>query len=253
MHRFFVPPSWIYGNEVRITGSQAFQIERVLRMRPGDKIMVLDNSGWEIETELAEVSTQLVRGLVRHRRLSAGEPRTKISLYQSVPKSKRFELVLQKGTELGVVEFVPMVSERCIISDLEDVEKRRDRWESIIQEAAEQSHRGRKPAVRRATFFPQACEQARQTNGLSLILWPAEDRRSLRELLRNPAPNSTRGWPPFTINLFIGPEGGFTSGEVALARRYGLLPLTLGPRILRTETAGLVASAALLYELGDLE
>ena len=253
MHRFFVPPSWIYGNEVRITGSQAFQIERVLRMRPGDKIMVLDNSGWEIETELAEVSTQLVRGLVRHRRLSAGEPRTKISLYQSVPKSKRFELVLQKGTELGVVEFVPMVSERCIISDLEDVEKRRDRWESIIQEAAEQSHRGRKPAVRRATFFPQACEQARQTNGLSLILWPAEDRRSLRELLRNPAPNSTRGWPPFTINLFIGPEGGFTNGEVALARRYGLLPLTLGPRILRTETAGLVASAALLYELGDLE
>ena len=253
MHRFFVPPSWIHGNEVRITGPQAFQIERVLRMRPGDKIMVLDNSGWEIETELAEVSTQLVRGLVRHRRLSAGEPRTKISLYQSVPKSKRFELVLQKGTELGVVEFVPMVSERCIISDLEDVEKRRDRWESIIQEAAEQSHRGRKPAVRRATFFPQACEQARQTNGLSLILWPAEDRRSLRELLRNPAPNSTRGWPPFTINLFIGPEGGFTNGEVALARRYGLLPLTLGPRILRTETAGLVASAALLYELGDLE
>jgi 16S rRNA (uracil1498-N3)-methyltransferase len=253
MHRFFVSPSWIHGNEIRITGPQAFQIERVLRMVPGDKIMVLDNSGWEIETELVEVSTRLVRGQVQHRRLSAGEPRTKVSLYQAVPKSKRFELVLQKGTELGVVEFVPMVSERCIISDLEDVEKRRDRWESIIQEAAEQSHRGRKPAVRRATFFPQACEQARQTNGLSLILWPAEDRRNLRELLRNPPPSRTRGWPPFTINLFIGPEGGFTNGEVALARRYGLLPLTLGPRILRTETAGLAATAALLYELGDLE
>jgi 16S rRNA (uracil1498-N3)-methyltransferase len=253
MHRFFVPPSWIDGNEVRISGPQAFQIDRVLRMKAGDSIIVLDNSGWEIETELFEVSAKLVRGLVRHRRLSSGEPRTKISLYQSVPKSKRFELVLQKGTELGVVEFVPMVSERCIISDLEDVEKRRDRWESIIQEAAEQSHRGRKPAVRRATFFPQACEQARQTNGLSLILWPVEDRRTLRELLRNPPPNRTRGWPPFTINLFIGPEGGFTNGEVALARRYGLLPLTLGPRILRTETAGIVATAALLYELGDLE
>ena len=75
----------------------------------------------------------------------------------------------------------------------------------------------------------------------------------LREMLRNPPPNRARGWPPFTINLFIGPEGGFSNGEVALARRYGLLPLTLGPRILRTETAGLVATAALLYELGDLE
>jgi 16S rRNA (uracil1498-N3)-methyltransferase len=253
MHRFFVPPSWIQDNQVTLSGSQAFQIERVLRLRPGDIIMVLDNSGWEIETELTEVSPRLVKGQVRHRRLSAGEPRTKISLYQSVPRSKRFELVLQKGTELGIVEFVPMVSERCIISDLEDVEKRRDRWESIIQEAAEQSHRGRKPAVRRATFFPQACEQARQTNGLSLLLWPVEDRRSLREVTSQPPAGSTRSWPPFTINLFIGPEGGFTNGEVALARRYGLLPVTLGPRILRTETAGLVATAALLYELGDLE
>lgn len=253
MHRFFVPPSWIQDNEVTLSGAQAFQIDRVLRMEAGDTIMVLDNSGWEIETELTEVSVKLVKGQVRHRRLSAGEPRTKISLFQSVPKSRRFELVLQKGTELGIVEFVPMVSERCIISDLEDVEKRRDRWESIIQESAEQSHRGRKPALRRATFFPQACEQARQTSGLSLILWPEEDRRSLREVLHNPLPGRTRGWPPFTINLFIGPEGGFTSGEVALARRYGLLPVTLGPRILRTETAGLAATAALLYEFGDLE
>jgi 16S rRNA (uracil1498-N3)-methyltransferase len=253
MHRFFVPPAWIQGDRVTITGPQAYQIFRVLRMQPGQAIVVLDNSGWEIEVELESVEPRQVEGRVRHRWLAAGEPRTKISLYQAVPKSKRFELVLQKGTELGVVEFVPMVSERCIISDLEDVEKRRDRWESIIQEAAEQSHRGRKPAVRRATFFPQACEQARQTNGLSLILWPAEDRRTLRELLRNPSPSRTRGWPPFTINLLIGPEGGFTPGEVALARRYGLLPLTLGPRILRTETAGLVATAALLYELGDLE
>ncbi|MGC9334089.1 MAG: RsmE family RNA methyltransferase [Anaerolineae bacterium] len=253
MQRFFVPPAWIQANVVTLSGSQAFQIDRVLRMQVGDTIIVLDNSGWEIETELTEVGPKLVRGQVQHRRLCAAEPRTKISLFQSVPKSRRFELVLQKGTELGIVEFVPIVSERCIISDLEDVEKRRDRWESIIQEAAEQSHRGRKPALRRATFFPQACEQARQTSGLSLILWPEEDRRSLREVMRNPLPSRSHSWPPFTINLFIGPEGGFTTGEVALARRYGLLPVTLGPRILRTETAGFVATAALLFELGDLE
>jgi 16S rRNA (uracil1498-N3)-methyltransferase len=252
MHRFFVPAAWIRGNEVTITGPQAHQIARVLRMRPGDDILVLDNSGWEIETRLQAVDPREVQGQVTHRRLAAGEPRTKISLYQAVPRSKRFEFILQKGTELGVVEFVPVIAERCIISDLEDVEKKRERWEAIIQEAAEQSHRGRKPRLQRGTFFPQACEQARHTAGLSLILWEEEGQRSLQDVLRTPPPGRERGWPPFTINLFVGPEGGFAADEVALARRYGLLPVSIGPRILRTETAGIATTAVLLYELGDM-
>lgn len=252
MHHFFVPPSSIQGNEVTLSGPQSHQIVRVLRMRPGDVIVVLDNSGWEIETELVAVDPNQVEGRVLHRRLAAGEPRTKVSLYQSVPRSKRFEPVLQKGTELGIVEFVPVIAERCIISDLEDVEKKRARWQVIIQEAAEQSRRGRKPALSRATLFARACEQARGTKGLSLILWEEEDSRSLRHVLRTPPPGREDHWPPFTINLFVGPEGGFAIDEVDLARRYGLVAVTLGPRILRTETAGIVATAAILYELGDL-
>jgi 16S rRNA (uracil1498-N3)-methyltransferase len=251
-HRFFVPASSIRGNEVMLGEAQSHQIARVLRMSPGDTILVLDNSGWEIETELLVVDPRQVRGRVLHRRLAGGEPRTKVSLYQSVPRSKRFEPVLQKGTEVGIVEFVPVIAERCIISDLEDVEKKRERWEAIIQEAAEQSRRGLKPALRRATLFSQACEQARQTGGLSLILWEEEGARSLRHVLRTPPPGRESHWPPFTINLFIGPEGGYTPDEVELAQRYGLLTVTLGPRILRTETAGLVAASAILYELGDL-
>ncbi|MGD8625844.1 MAG: RsmE family RNA methyltransferase [Anaerolineae bacterium] len=253
MHRFFVPPAWIQGDRVTITGPQAYQIFRVLRMQPGQAIVVLDNSGWEIEVELESVEPRQVEGRVRHRWLAAGEPRTKISLYQAVPRSKRFELVLQKGTELGVVEFVPVIAERCIISDLDDVEKKRERWHTIIQEAAEQSHRGRKPTLGRGTFFPQACERARSTGGLSLILCVADGPRSLRDLLRTPPPGRERDWPPFTINLFVGPEGGFTDDEVTLAGRYGLLPVSLGPRILRTETAGLAAIAAILYDLGDMD
>ena len=259
MHRFFIPPSWIESNQVTIIGPQAHQIANVLRMRPGDLIMVLDNSGWEIEVRLVSADRTVVKGEVLHRRLAGGEPRTKISLYQGVLKSNRFEFVLQKGTELGVVQFLPIISERCVVSDLDAVEKRRRRWEWIVQEAAEQSRRGRKPALHSAVLFPQACEQTRRSGGLSLILWEQEKASSLRSLLRRASPVSgaaserkETARSPFIVNLFIGPEGGFTEDEVAVAQRYGLLPITLGQRILRAETAGIVAAAAVLYELGDL-
>jgi 16S rRNA (uracil1498-N3)-methyltransferase len=253
VHRFFVPPDWIQGNWVTIDGPQAHQIARVLRMRPGDRILVLDNSGWEIETRLLAVGRDAVQGEVVRRRLAQGEPRTKISLYQGVLKSKGFEYVLQKATEVGVVEFVPLIAERCVISDLQVVEKKRPRWEWIIQEAAEQCRRGRRPILGSAVLFAKACEQARQGGGLALIPWEEEGQVSLRQLLREPPPGREQHWPPFTISLFVGPEGGFTAEEVDIARRYGLVPVTLGPRILRAETAGLVAAAAILYELGDLE
>ena len=243
-HRFFIPSRWIQANRVTITGPQARQIARVLRMRPGDEIIVLDNSGWEIETRLTAVERDRVQGEVLHRRLSAAEPRTKISLYQSVLKGNRFEWVLQKGTELGVVEFVPLITERCILSDLDAAAKKRPRWERIIQEAAEQCRRGRKPALHAPLLFPQSCERARRAGGLALIPWEAEEAVALREILA--------GAPLFTVHLFIGPEGGFAPGEVDLAQRYGLQPVTLGPRILRAETAGIAAVAAILFALGDL-
>jgi 16S rRNA (uracil1498-N3)-methyltransferase len=253
MHRFFIPPSWTQGDKVSITGSQAHQIARVLRMQPGDVIVVLDNSGWEIETQLISVDPKEIRGQVLRRRLATGEPRTKISLYQGVLKSKNLELVLQKGTELGVVEFVPIISERCVVSDLEAVARKRNRWEWIIQEAAEQCRRGRKPGLQSVTLFPRACEHARHAGGLSIILWEEEARSTLRTLLRNAPAGHEASWPPFNINVFVGPEGGFTPSEVDIAQRYKLTPVTLGPRILRAESAGLIASAVILYELGDLD
>ncbi len=252
MHRFFVPSNRIQGDEVTLTGPQAHQITRVLRMRPGDEIVVLDNSGWEIGVRLTAVEGELVRGEVLRRRLSRGEPRTKISLYQGVLKSKGFEFVLQKCTEVGVVEFVPVIADRCVVSDLGAVNRKRERWETIVQEAAEQSRRGRKPALRSVALFPQACERARQAGGLSLIPWEEETKQGLHDLLRTPPPGREQHWPPFNINLFVGPEGGFTPEEIGIARRYGLAPVTLGPRILRAETAGLVVAAAILYELGDM-
>jgi 16S rRNA (uracil1498-N3)-methyltransferase len=258
MHRFFIPPSWIQGNEVSITGPQAHQIARVLRMRGGDSVIVLDNSGWEIEVRLISVDRAKITGTVEHRRLASGEPRTKITLYQAVLKSNRLEFVLQKATELGVIEFVPTITNRCVISDLDVVERKYRRWGWIIQEAAEQSRRGRKPPLRPVVLFPQACEQASRSGGLSVIPWEEESAISLRELLRQPPAgtdqdgSAEQSWPPLTISLFVGPEGGFAPSEVDLARRYGLVPVTLGPRILRAETAGVAAVTAMLYDLGDL-
>jgi 16S rRNA (uracil1498-N3)-methyltransferase len=229
MHRFFIPPEWIRHNEVTVTGPQARQMARVLRLRPGDRVVVLDDSGWEIHTRLILVNQDEVRGEVLRRRLANAEPRTKISLYQGVLKSNRFEYALQKGTELGLVEFIPVVAQRCIMHDLEAVEKKRRRWESIIQEAAEQSRRGRTPALRAATFFAQAGEQAKHSGGVSLIPWEEKGLPDLRSLLQNAPPSQTRAWPPLTINIFIGPEGGFTPDEIAI-RAPGRLAVQQAPQ-----------------------
>jgi 16S rRNA (uracil1498-N3)-methyltransferase len=257
MHRFFVPPDWIQGRSVALTGPQAQQIARVLRLRPGERVIVLDDLGSEFQVQLIAVRPDLVRGEVVTHQAAGGEPRARIALYQGMLKGDHFELVLQKGTEVGVVEFVPLLTARTIAAR-DTVSHKRSRWEAIIQEAAEQSRRGRKPALRPALSFALACEEAGRAEGLKLIAWEEEGQSSLRAVLRGAGPAT----PPCTrddvgrggaIHLFIGPEGGFTREEVLLARAHGLAPVSLGRRILRAETAGLVAAAAILYELGELE
>jgi len=246
-HRFFVPPSWLEKDKAIITGPLVHRLRNVLRLGDGDHVILLDNSGWEHEMEITSVSSQRIEGQVVHRALATGEPRTKITLYQALLKLKKFEWVLQKGTELGLIGFVPIISERCMIGSLDDISKTKmERWWRILMEAAEQSRRGRLPSLRAAMLFPAACEDGARA-GLTLIPWEEEAEQSLSSILR------AAEQPPFSINLFIGPEGGFTSQEVAQAQRYGAVPITLGPRILRAETAGLVAATAILYEFGDLE
>ena len=247
MHRFFVPAAWLEHEEVTIMGTLVHRLRNVLRLTPGSHVVLLDNSGWEHEMEISQVSTQRIEGRVVHKSLATGEPRTKITLYQALLKLSKFEGVLQRNTELGIVGFVPMITERCIVGSLEDISKvKTERWWRIVIEAAEQSRRGRLPTLRPAVMFHTACEEATQS-GLTLIPWEDEKERSVRSVVQE----TER--PPFSINLFIGPEGGFTEAEMAQAQTYGALPITLGPRILRAETAGLVAATAILYELGDLE
>ena len=248
-HRFFIPPEWLTGSNAAITGPQAHQIARVLRMRPGDHVVVLDDAGWEFEVQLLAVRPEIVKGEVVSRRPAAGEPHTRITLYQGMLKTDRFEFVLQKGTELGIVEFVPLITARTVALDRDAPGKKHARWCSIVQEAAEQSRRGRKPVLRPAMPFAQACDEVSRRAGLKLLPWEEESEVSLRGVLRAEASSG----PEAAVHLFVGPEGGFSQDEVELAQGHGLLPVTLGRRILRAETAGLVAATAVLYERGDLE
>ena len=243
MHRFFVAPDCIDQDRVMIRGAQVHQIRNVLRLTAGERIIVLDNTGWEYEVELKGVERGLVEGVVRGRS-EVEEPRTNVTLYQALLKGDRFEFILQKGTEVGVLGFVPMVCERCVMGHLKAVTARRfGRWQRIIAEAAEQSRRGRLPFLRPVLLFHQACESA---PGLSLLAWEGEGELGLRPALR-------RSESPQAVNIFIGPEGGFSPAEVEFARSCGILPITLGSRLLRAETAGLVAATAVFYELGDLD
>jgi 16S rRNA (uracil1498-N3)-methyltransferase len=250
IYRFFISPEWINEGQVSLIEGTAHQIRHVLRMQVGDRLIVLDNSGWEREVELTRLTKNVVMGRVVKERLATGEPRTKISLYQGVLKAQKFEWVLQKGTELGLIEFTPVVCERSVVGDLEDVDRKLGRWARIIREAAEQSGRGRLPLLRPALLFAPACQRAKRSGGLALVPWEGEKAISLKAALTADDAGEDR---PFSISIFVGPEGGLTQDEIKAARGYGLQPVGLGPRILRAETAGLVAASAILYELGDLD
>ncbi len=256
MYRFFVPPEMVQSDPVILAGKLAHRIGRVLRMRPGDRVLLLDNNGWAYETELTGFGREDVQGHVLHRFLASGEPRAKITLYQALLKGDGFETVLQKCTEVGVVEFVPLLCERCVVGSLMGVEEhRQQRWERIVRGAAEQSRRGRLPRLAPVTMWPLACQRAQRTD-LGLLPWEEAEGLSLRAALEGQdGDEGTAGRPsrPYSISLFIGPEGGLTEEEVQVARSHGIHPVTLGPRILRAETAGLVAASAILYALGDLE
>jgi 16S rRNA (uracil1498-N3)-methyltransferase len=245
-HRFFLPPASISQGQVIFPPDLAHQLHDVLRMHPGARVTVLDNAGQEYEVELEQVQRDRATGHVRAQWAVQAEPGTSITLYPCLLKGERMEWVLQKGTELGVCAFVPLLSERTVARDAGRMANKRPRWERIIREAAEQSHRGRLPALHAPLFFAQACQESAQAHDLSLIPWEEETRDDLAGVLR------ARDRRPAHIGLFIGPEGGFAADEIALARRWGMQVVTLGPRILRAETAALAAVAIILSEMGEM-
>jgi 16S rRNA (uracil1498-N3)-methyltransferase len=243
MNRFFVSESDFIGDNIVLGKRQAHQIRNVLRMNKGDRIIVLDNTGYEYEVVLAEIKKDRVLGRIEQKRPAAGEPQVRLTLYQSLLSRDKFELVLQKCTEVGVSRFVPVITQRSLVRDADTVTPNKlARWQRIITEAAEQSHRGRIPELAEPLNFADSLSGLAEFD-LAFIASPDEHNTTLRKALHRSNKNK-----PQTIALFVGPEGGFTDQEIKLVCDAGATPVSLGPRILRTETAAVVTAALVLYE-----
>ena len=235
-HRFFVTPDQVRGDAVRFSEDQAHQLRSVLRLRTGDIVRVFDG------LTPADRLVELVgpgEGAVVDTRPQPPEPKTKLVMYPALLQRDKFEPVLQKLTELGAAAIAPVITARSLVRDPPD-ERRQARWRAILREAAEQCGRGVLPALLPALAFPQAIDSA---EGTVILAYERERRRQLRSVLR---PGTT------DVSVFVGPEGGFAPDEADCAERAGAHLVTLGPRVLRTETASPVLAALVLYELGDL-
>lgn len=247
MTRFFISSDQIKDNSVTLKGEDRHHFLNVLRQGPGDEITVLNGKGEEYLVRITGVTADQVNGEIVSQVERQTEPRVKITLVQSLPKADKFEWILQKNTELGVSRFQPVFTERSNIKlDQATQGRKLERWNKIIREAAEQSGRQIIPVLEPIRRWSEmlACLSG---EGLVLIPWEGEAGQSLKQVLeRQPE-------IPGSVTVLIGPEGGFSLKEVEEAKERGAIPVTLGPRILRTETAGLVVFSALLYHFGDLD
>jgi 16S rRNA (uracil1498-N3)-methyltransferase len=228
MHRFFVEPGALAGKRFPLPASIAHQATRVLRLRDGDEIVLLDGSGREVRCRLEGGDC-----IVVERREAGGEPAHQLSIWQALLKGDHIEEVIRHGTELGIARFGLFVSERCVARDLGP--RRLERLRAVAREAAEQSERGIVPPVDEPVPFAEALRAAAPG---SVLLFERHEGKRLTEME-----------PPSSV--FIGPEGGFSPAEVDAAEQAGLAIAGLGPRILRSETVTLAVAAAVLSRTGD--
>jgi 16S rRNA (uracil1498-N3)-methyltransferase len=247
MQRFFVSPDVLASDSLILDGALARQLARVLRLQPEDQIVLLDGHGWAYRVALDQVTPTEVRGHILVRWCPDTEPRIPVVLYQGVPKGKRLEWALQKSVELGVTAIVPLLT-RYSVRQLEAAEGGKlGRWQRIVTEAAEQSGRARCPQIEPVIGFEQAC-QPPPPGTLSLMACLSPQARPLSQTLQEVELCVVEA-----VRLYIGPEGGFAADEVEFAARAGLHLVSLGPRILRSETAPLMLLSVLMYALGDLD
>ncbi|HEX5324393.1 MAG TPA: 16S rRNA (uracil(1498)-N(3))-methyltransferase [Capsulimonadaceae bacterium] len=231
MSRYFIPTEQIdeTAGTVLFEGQDAHHLHTVLRMRPGQTVYALDGEGHEYEAVLEEVGKSRARARLQAKRALNTELPIKVTVAQALPRTlEKLEWVLQHGTEIGASGFIVFESARGR-SDGERLVKKSARWQEIVRSAAEQSHRAHLPTVDAILSFRAVLEIGR-AHDLSVLAYEGERKTKLGQVLPKNA----------SILAIIGPEGGFTDEEVASARAAGVVPVTLGPRILRTETAGLV-------------
>lgn len=243
MHRFFIQHSQIQGSRLYVEGPDVNHIKNVLRMKPGDQVMVSDGEDMQYLCALESFTDGLVWFEIVDTWKENRELPSKLYLFQGLPKSDKMELIIQKATELGVHEVVPVVTGRTVVRlDEKKAQKKTARWNAIAESAAKQSGRSRIPQVREVMAFSEALAFAGELDVLLIPYEKAEGMEATRQAIGGIRPGQS-------VGIFIGPEGGFEEAEVEQAVALGAAPVTLGRRILRTETAGFVVLSMLLYHL----
>lgn len=258
MHRFFIDPALLTNATsttqalITLPEKLAHQVRDVLHLGVGEQLMLLDNSGDEILASVVKSGRAGVEVRLVERRKGKSESPVRIVLCQGLLKSARFEWILEKGTELGVSTFAPILCRRSMAGLEEAGPAKIQRWQRIIQEATEQCGRSRIPELLPIRPLMHALNDI-PAGALALMPWEEERERSLREVLTQFRNNivAQKSDSPLTVVLFIGPEGGLMAEEVGLAQKYGVQHVSLGRRILRAETAALAAVANVMFALEE--
>ena len=241
MYQFFVEDAQISNGIVTIENEDVNHIKNVLRLKCGEKVRISSNSGENYFGEIDTLADRMVLVRILEEHAADTELPNKIYLFQGLPKSDKLELIIQKAVELGACEIIPVAMKNCVVKlDEKKASAKQTRWQEIAKSAAKQSKRSVIPAVRRPLSYGEALEAAA---ALDVRLVPYENERGMAATKE--AVEAVR--PGQSIGIFIGPEGGFAEDEIALAKERGMQLVSLGRRILRTETAGLAMLSILMY------
>ncbi len=243
VYRFFVPMEKIFENTAEIIGDDVNHIKNVLRMGTGERIMITDGRGTDYHCIICDIGPDRVLLDIEKKEPVRTELPVEIVLFQALPKADKMELIIQKAVELGAARIVPVRTRRSVVRlDDKKAEKKRQRWQGIAEAAAKQSGRGIVPEVGEVVSFGGACAQAQE---LEHSIIPYE----LYDDMLETAETMSQILQGASVGIFIGPEGGFERSEVEQAMEAGALPVSLGRRILRTETAGLAILSVLMFQI----
>lgn len=239
MHRFFALP--LNEDLIKITNEDAKHINKVLRLSIGDEVIVCDGKGTDYICSISSIDKNEVLLEIKEKHINLAEPKTKITLYQGIPKAGKMEYIIQKCTELGASEFVPVSTNRCV-AKMEN-ESKIERLSKVAYEASKQCGRGVIPKVTNQLSFKQLIDVLLK-HELILVPYESEENLSLKAALKEINAND--------IAVIIGPEGGFEKEEIDALEKIGAKIVTLGKRILRTETAGMATVAMIMYDRDEM-
>ena len=252
MYHFFVEPSQIGEKDIVITGPDVNHIKNVIRLKPGDEISVSNGiDGRDYRCGIVEIREDEVRCELRFIKEDGVELPAKVYLFQGLPKGDKMEFIIQKMVELGVYEIIPVAMQRCVLKlDDKKAKSKIARWQGIAEAAAKQSKRGIVPQIHAVMSYKEALAYAADMD-CRLVPYEMEETLDGASGMEGTKKLIEAIQPGESVAIFIGPEGGFEDGEIQSAISQGMKPITLGKRILRTETAGMTVMAWIMYQLEE--